>query len=130
MTDKQIAYEPHPVLPERKAELTAAGFKIIDAVFAPKAEALNANGPTVEEYVAAGYRAVNYPPSGYASRSTTEDIEAAIAAQGTGLGADSGDQFSDEQLRQIITDATGKAPHHKAGRDKLVAQYNALNATE
>ncbi|MBD9539919.1 hypothetical protein IB276_10680 [Ensifer sp. ENS04] len=39
------------------------------------------DGPTVEEYVAAGYQAVNYPPSGYASRSTPEDIQAAIAAQ-------------------------------------------------
>lgn len=31
----QIHYEPHPVSPERKAELRAMGFKIIDAVFAP-----------------------------------------------------------------------------------------------
>ena len=31
----KIAYEPHPVSPERKAELRAAGFKIIDAVFKP-----------------------------------------------------------------------------------------------
>lgn len=29
-------YEPHPVSPERKAELRAAGFKIIDAAFAPE----------------------------------------------------------------------------------------------
>jgi hypothetical protein len=32
---KPIKYEPHPVTPERKAELVAAGFKIIDARFAP-----------------------------------------------------------------------------------------------
>ena len=32
---KPIKYEPHPVSPERKAELIAAGFKIIDARFAP-----------------------------------------------------------------------------------------------
>ena len=31
----KIAYEPHPVTPERKAELTAQGFKIIDARLAP-----------------------------------------------------------------------------------------------
>lgn len=31
----QIYYEPHPVSPERKAELRKAGFKIIDARFAP-----------------------------------------------------------------------------------------------
>jgi len=31
----KIAYEPHPVSAARKAELRAAGFKIIDAKFAP-----------------------------------------------------------------------------------------------
>lgn len=31
----QIIYEPHPVSPERKAELRAAGYKIIDAAFDP-----------------------------------------------------------------------------------------------
>ena len=35
MTDEKIAYEPHPVSPERKAELRAAGFKIIDERFKP-----------------------------------------------------------------------------------------------
>lgn len=38
-------------------------------------------GPTVEEFVAAGYRAENYPPQGYESRSTPEEIAAAIEAQ-------------------------------------------------
>lgn len=40
-----------------------------------------ADGPTIEEYVAAGYDASNYPPDGYASRSTDEEILAAIEAQ-------------------------------------------------
>lgn len=31
----KIAYEPHPVTPERKAELLAQGFHIIDARFKP-----------------------------------------------------------------------------------------------
>ena len=35
---KPIAYEPHPVTPERKAELVAAGFKIIDAQHKPADE--------------------------------------------------------------------------------------------
>jgi len=30
-----VIYEPHPVTPERKAELRAGGYKIIDARFAP-----------------------------------------------------------------------------------------------
>lgn len=128
MTDKQIAYEPHPVSPERKAELVAAGFTIIDAVFAPKGEpdALRDDGPTVEEYVSAGYQAVNYPPSGYASRSTPEEIEAAIAAQ----PAPTDVQLSDDELRASIKAMSGKEAHHKAGLEKLLAQYNALKAAE
>lgn len=31
----KIAYEPHPVTPERKAELRAQGYKILDARFDP-----------------------------------------------------------------------------------------------
>lgn len=32
----KVIYEPHPVAPERKAELRAQGYRIIDAVFAPQ----------------------------------------------------------------------------------------------
>ncbi|MBX5852261.1 hypothetical protein ISE07_26315 [Pseudomonas aeruginosa] len=32
-----IVYEPHPVTPERKAELRAMGYRIIDAAFASPA---------------------------------------------------------------------------------------------
>ena len=35
----KIIYEPHPLTPERKAELVAQGLKIIDARFAPAQEA-------------------------------------------------------------------------------------------
>jgi hypothetical protein len=37
MTTKElnIWYEVHPVTPERKAELRAAGYKVVDAVFKP-----------------------------------------------------------------------------------------------
>lgn len=40
----KIAYEEHPVTPERKAELRAQGFKIIDARFKPANE-----GPDTSE---------------------------------------------------------------------------------
>ncbi len=33
--DRKVWYEPHPVKPERKAELMAAGYRILDSVFAP-----------------------------------------------------------------------------------------------
>lgn len=35
MSEQKIAYIEHPVSPERKAELRAQGFKIIDARFRP-----------------------------------------------------------------------------------------------
>lgn len=34
-----VAYEPHPVTPERKAELRAKGLKILDARFKPEESA-------------------------------------------------------------------------------------------
>lgn len=91
--ERKIAYEPHPVSPERKAEMRAAGYKILDARFDP-------------------------------------DRQPVLAPEtaGNGLGSESGDQFSDEQLRAAIEAATGKAPHHKLGREKLVEQFNKLNA--
>lgn len=38
MSERPIQYEPHPVSRERKAELIAGGFRIIDAKFKPKDE--------------------------------------------------------------------------------------------
>lgn len=35
MKDLKVIYEPHPVTPERKAQLRAQGYRILDAVFAP-----------------------------------------------------------------------------------------------
>ncbi|UQS91715.1 HeH/LEM domain-containing protein [Pseudomonas chlororaphis subsp. piscium] len=39
------------------------------------------DGPTVAEWIEAGYLAENYPPSGYVSRSSQEEIDAAIQLQ-------------------------------------------------
>ncbi len=39
------------------------------------------DGPTVAEWVEAGYLAANYPPQGFASRSSQEEIDAAIELQ-------------------------------------------------
>lgn len=44
-----IHYEPHPVTPERKAELRAKGLTILDAAFAPEgwqADGIQAQGET------------------------------------------------------------------------------------
>lgn len=45
------------------------------------ANGLKLDGPTVAEFVEAGYQAVNYPPEGYASRSSQDEIDAAVEAQ-------------------------------------------------
>lgn len=42
---------------------------------------LREDGPTISEFVDAGYPATGYPPAGYISRSTPEEIAAAIEAQ-------------------------------------------------
>lgn len=49
---------------------------------------LRTDGPTVAEFVAAGFLASEYPPQGYAARSTPEEIAAAIGAQGGSTEAD------------------------------------------
>ena len=36
--EQKIIYEPHPVSPERKAELRGQGYKILDAAFKPEEE--------------------------------------------------------------------------------------------
>lgn len=41
---------------------------------------LREDGPTIEEWIAAGYPPGVYPPQGYAARSTPEEIRAALAA--------------------------------------------------
>lgn len=46
-----------------------------------EAEVLRDDGPTVEEYVAKGYKASEYPPKGFASKSSEEEIKAARATE-------------------------------------------------
>jgi len=48
---------------------------------APLSNELRQDGPTVAQYVAAGYLASNYPPAGYASKSTSDEIAAAVEAE-------------------------------------------------
>lgn len=46
-----------------------------------KAPLLREDGPTVAEFIAVGYKASAYPPEGYASRSTPEEIAEALKAE-------------------------------------------------
>lgn len=36
--EREVYYEPHPVTPERKAELVKRGFRIVDSKYAPDTE--------------------------------------------------------------------------------------------
>lgn len=47
---------------------------------AERGSQLKQDGPTVAEFVKAGYPAKNYPPAGYASKSTAEEIAEAVKA--------------------------------------------------
>lgn len=92
MAEKKIVYEPHPVSPERKAELVAKGYKIIDAIYAPKGEATRAaresamgdaadaalciaKGPGGRLYIKRGKEIISGP---FASQ---EEAEAALAKE-------------------------------------------------
>lgn len=52
MDKRPIIYEPHPVAPERRADLIKAGYRIIDAIYAPQ-DAITAQ----PKQAAADYRA-------------------------------------------------------------------------
>lgn len=49
---------------------------------------LRQDGPTIGEFIAAGYKASSYPPHGYAARSTAEEIAAAVEAEAPGAAID------------------------------------------
>lgn len=46
--NERVIYEHHPVSPERKAELRAQGFKIIDARFKPSTDEPESDGALPE----------------------------------------------------------------------------------
>ncbi|MFP1634093.1 hypothetical protein ACLB6G_20375 [Zhengella sp. ZM62] len=71
-----------------------------------------------------GFKVIDDPKAPKGRRIVPAD--AAVAP--SGVGTDSGDQFSDAQLRDAIKEATGKAPGPRTSREKLVEQFNELNA--
>jgi len=64
-------------------------------------EMLRSDGPTVTEFVAAGYLASNYPPEGYESCSTAQEIADAIAEQDADNNADG--KMPIAKLREVLT---------------------------
>lgn len=72
--------------------------KVIDSQV--PSEPLRTDGPTVAEFVTAGYLASNYPPTGYASRSSNEEVAAAVAAQEARAELD---KLTVDQLKELAT---------------------------
>jgi len=94
-------------------------------------DGLRQDGPTVTEYVAAGYLASNYPPGGYASRSTAEEIAEAVAVQSgaaktpaevLAMATDTEVHFKTFQAeaRKILGDSTPST------KDEIVAALTSL----
>ncbi|MBP0438427.1 hypothetical protein [Tianweitania sediminis] len=85
-TVKAILTKPLDGQPEGTArEFDRVDFDRLEAMNAVREagddEGLRQDGPTIAEYLSAGYKAENYPPAGYAARSTPEEIAAAQAAE-------------------------------------------------
>ena len=59
MKEKKIAYEPMPITPERKAELVAKGFTIVDERFDPDRKVEAADKPAPKK--SAGKNAADKP---------------------------------------------------------------------
>ncbi|MBK3745287.1 hypothetical protein G3A39_39580 [Paraburkholderia aspalathi] len=50
-----------------------------------------------------------------------------VGPQFDGIGTDSGEQFSDAQLRQAIAAVTGTTPGNATKRETLIERFNELN---
>lgn len=90
----------------------------------PASGLVAAKGPGGRWFVKRGNEIVTGPFE------TEADAKKAAGIEGSkiDLGTDSGDQFSDDQLRAIIEQETGEKVHHKTGRAKLIERFNELNA--
>jgi len=126
-----IRFEDLAIGDERDFGSMASGLKRagligdIDGKTRPKGtNTLRDDGPTVAEYVSAGYLAANYPPEGYASRSTPEEIEAAIMAQKDAGGDDDAAKAADA-LRAELTKLTVAQLREKAAGMKVVIADDA-----
>lgn len=66
---------------ERCALVAVDHLGVAEYVNRQRAPVLREDGPTVAEWVEAGYLAASYPPEGYVSRSSQEEIDAAVLLQ-------------------------------------------------
>lgn len=81
MNERPIHYEPHPVSPARKAELVAAGYRILDVKFKPKDEpAYGTPIPTV--YAGPRVEGAVVWTSDATAAMTVDELKTALTAKG------------------------------------------------
>lgn len=73
---------------------------------------LREDGPTVAEYVKAGYSAMKYPPNGYVSKSTPEEIHAARVAEDPTYG----------QTKAVVEGETDAEREAREAEERTVAE--------
>lgn len=93
-----------------------------------KGGAVRDDGPTIAEFVAAGYPAKNYPPAGYASRSTPEEIAAAIAAEAVIVIPDDWADLHHMKKIALAEQISGKAIEATADQTKTEVAHGIIAA--
>lgn len=79
--------------------------------------ALRNDGPTIAEFIAAGYPASNYPPKGYASKSTVEEIAAAVADEAANQPQPATPAPAVAPLAEVAKEAGATAPSFLVMKD-------------
>lgn len=63
---------------------------------------LRSDGPTFQEFVTAGYMAEAYPPSGYASKHTPEELETLVKAHNAMLESQKNSKLTPEEELALV----------------------------
>jgi hypothetical protein len=98
-TDRKTIYEPHPVTPERKAQLQAKGYRIVDIVHKPVDYEGNDEATTPADVVNASVL----------SNTPNEDLSSK----------------TEDELRDIYKAKFGKDAHHKMTVKSLIIKISA-----
>lgn len=121
----KIAYEKHPVSLERKRELNAKGFRVVDARFAPTGHvpfAENESDGRVPEQEQRAQLIMDLTERGIEFDESMSTVELrALSITPSGNDDKPADNLSDMDAAQLhaLAKERGVAVHHKAGADKV-----------
>lgn len=95
-------------------------YKLYDPNTAVDPDALRDDGPTIAEFIASGYPASKYPPHGYASKSTVEEIAAAVADETAKAAAEAARIEAERLANDGKTDLAGSMGEAASGASTLM----------